>query len=384
MRMRNSLSAEALSNLIGLIYDCALEPERWPETLAHLHNELDFANASMSLIALPSGNVLLNLLSGPDSAWMELSSQYGAEVLDQWGGVAKLLTYPLDEPVVLSRVRDRSEWENNRFYREWGRPQGIHDVMAIIVARDSTSLGSVAFGRHDSAGEIGELEVEAARLLIPHVRRAVAISRLLDAKSIAASTFESALDTFAVAVILTDVDLGIVHANRAAETMLSTGDPIRCERGALALRQSAVTAALGAAVRQAAVDEAGLGRRGLGIPAAGADGAPCVLHVLPLQHGTFRPGLMPRAVAAVFVAPAASPSLVPVDALAALFDLTAAEARIFAQIAAGRTKLETATALGIERTTVKTHLEHIFLKTGAGRQADLIKLATSLALPLLS
>ena len=107
-----------------------------------------------------------------------------------------------------------------------------------------------------------------------------------------------------------------------------------------------------------------------------------MLHVLPLRHGQIRPGLVPRAVAAIFVAPTAAHISVPFDALAALYDLTGAEARVFEQIAAGRTKLETATALGIQPTTVKTHLEHIFLKTGTSRQADLIRLAHSLAIPL--
>ena len=43
---------------------------------------------------------------------------------------------------------------------------------------------------------------------------------------------------------------------------------------------------------------------------------------------------------------------------------------------------EAAEALGVEGTTVKTHLAHIFAKTGTHRQADLIALSTALALPL--
>jgi len=70
------------------------------------------------------------------------------------------------------------------------------------------------------------------------------------------------------------------------------------------------------------------------------------------------------------------------EALAALFDLTAAEARVFAHIASGMTQSEIAHTLGIEASTVKTHLLHVFSKTGTRRQADLIKLAASLALPL--
>jgi DNA-binding CsgD family transcriptional regulator len=55
---------------------------------------------------------------------------------------------------------------------------------------------------------------------------------------------------------------------------------------------------------------------------------------------------------------------------------------VFAQIAEGKTQAEIARALGIEIGTVKTHLLHIFAKTGTHRQADLVRLAASMALPL--
>ena len=283
---------------------------------------------------------------------------------------------------MLSRLRDRSEWENHRLYREWSRQLGVHDVLAIGLAHDPTLVGSCAFLRLDSVGHIGDVEIGAAWLLIPHLRRAVAISKLLDVKSVVAATFETALDTLAVAVVLTDADLRIVHANAAAQAMLASRDPIRTDRGRLALRPSDAAAALGMAVRQAANNEAAIGKRGF-IPALSANGTPCVLHVVPLNHGSSRPGLAPSAVAAIFVAPAVSPMPPPNDALAALFDLTLAEAHVFAQIAEGKTQAEIASALDIEIGTVKTHLLHIFAKTGTHRQADLVRLAASMALPLL-
>ena len=43
---------------------------------------------------------------------------------------------------------------------------------------------------------------------------------------------------------------------------------------------------------------------------------------------------------------------------------------------------EVAEALGVARTTVKTHLGRLYEKTGARRQADLVKLVAGLANPL--
>jgi DNA-binding CsgD family transcriptional regulator len=77
-----------------------------------------------------------------------------------------------------------------------------------------------------------------------------------------------------------------------------------------------------------------------------------------------------------------SPPALPGDALALLYDLTPAELRVFELIATGTTQPEIAHRLGIAPSTVKTHLLRVFAKTGCGRQADLIKLAASMALPL--
>jgi DNA-binding CsgD family transcriptional regulator len=44
---------------------------------------------------------------------------------------------------------------------------------------------------------------------------------------------------------------------------------------------------------------------------------------------------------------------------------------------------EVAPALGVAESTVKTHLGRLFLKTGAGRQADLVKIVAGYATPLI-
>jgi DNA-binding CsgD family transcriptional regulator len=70
----------------------------------------------------------------------------------------------------------------------------------------------------------------------------------------------------------------------------------------------------------------------------------------------------------------------PTDAIALVYGLTPAEARIFEMVAAGDTRTEIADRLGLAVSTVKSHLLHVFEKTGSKRQADLVKLAASLSL----
>ncbi|MFX4861103.1 helix-turn-helix transcriptional regulator, partial [Acinetobacter baumannii] len=95
-------------------------------------------------------------------------------------------------------------------------------------------------------------------------------------------------------------------------------------------------------------------------------------HVLPLRRSPMRAGLIQRAAAALFVASASGPRHLPHDALSELYDLTPAEIRIFELICEGQTRNDISALLGISVATVKSHLLHVFEKTGCRRQVDLV------------
>lgn len=381
--MGEIISAAALSSLIGLIYDAAINPGAWPRALEAVRTEMNFDNAAFSIQSLPLGDMLMNETVNIPQRYLEVMADYGAEVLDQWGGLPALMRLPLDQPSVLSRINPdavRFDLTKNRYALEWARPQGLIDVLAIPLARDDKAVGSVAFGRHERAGPISAREFEIARLLVPHLQRAATINRLLDLTALARSTFAAAIDTLSAPVLLVTAELRLIHANPAAREMLTTADLIRLRGGVVSTAVSGVTRALAVAVTQAGIDESAIGRRGLGIPIARHDGHKAALHVLPLRRG--RMAADSEAAAAVFVAQTDAPFVAPTEVVSALFGFTPAEGRIFGQIVAGRSVDEAAAALDIEIATVKSHLKRIFSKTGVRRQIDLLRIAVSLAAPV--
>ncbi|KKB12438.1 hypothetical protein VE25_07785 [Devosia geojensis] len=381
--MTATLAAQRVSDVIAMIYDCAIDPGGWTKALQALHEVLGFANAALGLNALPSGDLLLNVSSGVPDEWLALMPKYGPDMLEQWGGIERIMRYPIEEPQVHSWIRDSRTWRQNRYYAEWGGPQGLDDGMAFMVARDATTLGSIGMGRHRSMGLVTQDDVDNALLFIPHVQRSVAISRLMDIRAMTATTLEAVLDRVTAAIVLVDADLRIVHANRAAEALFAAGNPIQSAGGRLQVRTGPAMAALAEAVAQAQRNESAMAERAFGIPIRKEHAVASVLHVLPLHYGEARTGLAPRAVAAVFVAPATpSHPLNPHGTFAALFGLTGGEVAILEHVLAGRSNAETAGLLGVRESTVKTHLQHIFAKTGTHRQSELVALAASLTLPV--
>ena len=115
------------------------------------------------------------------------------------------------------------------------------------------------------------------------------------------------------------------------------------------------------------------------------DGERYVAHVLPLTSGARRrAGTSYQAVAALFVHKAALDRPSPPEAIAKAYRLTPMELRVLLAVVEVGGVPEVAEALGIAETTVKTHLGHVYEKTGAGRQADLVKLIAGFSHPLVA
>jgi DNA-binding CsgD family transcriptional regulator len=240
-------------------------------------------------------------------------------------------------------------------------------------------FGGLGFARNTLQGPFTDHELEIGGLLLPHIKRAVTISNVLDARTIEKARMTETLDALQCGVILTDERGAILYANNSAEEMLSNGSAIRGAGGILSAKAAAAGRELSSAIRLAAQDEAQIGKTGLSVRLTEPDEAPRFAHVLPMNGSELRTRLQPTAAAAVFIA---KPEVGDGAALAAAFGLTPAETQVFSSLLAGRTRSETADHLGITLATAKTHLINIFAKTGVKRQAELMRLVSRVLPPV--
>lgn len=375
------VSPGLVSDLVAAIYDCAIDPTRWPGTLEAIVGATGFASAALAVNELPSMKILIHSTAGIEPHWLARMGDYADDLAGMWGGLDNVMSAPIDAVHVNSDYISPEKRRTFAYYRECLEPQGYVDGVVLILARDPRAIGSLGFNWSVGQGPIGDRQKELCRLFLPHLQRATAISRLLDVQALARAGLAATLNALRAGVVLVTRDLRIVHANDAANAAMQRGEAVRSREGRFLVDDPVAGAALARAVRLAADDETGIGRRGLGIPAGRGAGRPLALHVLPLRHGALRRGLIPDAAAAIFVSDLAAGPDAPLEMLAALFDLTTAESKVFQLIAAGETRERAAEMLGIRLSTVKTHLVRIYAKTGASRAADLVKLAARLATP---
>ena len=366
------------SELIGAIYDAVIDKRLWEDALERLRQRFDFRMVVLAVHALPRGHAIVQATVNIPAGYRERLADYNDEIMALWGGPKRMAMMPLEEPTLNTSVIAAADWMSNRFYLEWARPLGLVDQIGMILARDRTLFGSLGLSIHTSRRPISETDLDELRLLGPHLRRAVVISRMLDVAVDAATTFQSTIDATTTAIILVDAALRIVHANAAASAMLAVGDPVLSHNGRVTLRQELLPGQLQRAVEGAARDEASLGRRGMAIPARLLDGTAAAISILPLERRSLRGDSNSRAVAAIFVADPAEPPAILTDAMRLLYDLTPTEQRVFQLVVQGENTSAMAAQLGIGVGTVRTHLLRIFRKTGHRSRTGLMRLSRTL------
>ncbi|RUU14536.1 hypothetical protein EOD08_29975, partial [Mesorhizobium sp. M6A.T.Ca.TU.002.02.2.1] len=370
--MAKALSHHELSKLIGSIYDCALDPERWEHALAGIRDALNAQTAVLHLDDLTNDRLLIHRTVGIEPYWLEQQAKHIPEIHARL--IEDLSTWPsLDVPHVVSRHIPQTYLETSRYFQEWLKPQGLIDVMSFFLIHTPTRLAGFAIARHKRQGIITGREIKLGGLLLPHVRRSVMISNMLDMGTIERARMAEALDALTCAVVLTNGRGAILHANHAAKHMLRNGGPVQDVHGILQAKIPSASRELHSAIMLAAQDDASIGKTGVAVLLTEPGLPPVFARVLPMAGGDLRAGMDPASVAAVFIGNAPDEHDAA-DMLATAFGLTLAETRVLASLLAGHTLAETGASLHIASTTTKTHLDNIFQKTGVSRQADLMRL----------
>lgn len=365
-----------LSDTIAAIYDAAIDPGRWEKALEVTAAFVGGRTASIGISDTVTHKTLIRCSWGVPQSFQDSYAQY----------VATMPFYQLyaqmqvEEVKAGSQMYDMDVFHASAFYKEWAGPQGLEDVAALCIMNDRRRFGMFGVNTGIERDLVGPRELERLSLLAPHVRRAAAISDLLDVNALVATQLEDALDVVSAGILLVGQDLNVIHANGAASRHLGEASALVSSRGRLSARSPHTHAALARAVNLASQGDQAMGRAGFCLPAPGHSGDPRILHVLPVAHGAARRSMAPKAVAAVFVAPETVPAASS-DALAALFDLSRAEARAMAAIGDGKSQSEAAAVLGVSENTIKTHLNAIYRKTGLSRRAEIVDLVGSLRLP---
>jgi len=379
-RQRMTSRESQLSQFIGEIYDAALDPALWPGVMERICR---FVGGSIANLYIHDSNrqgAALVHSYGQDPHYLQL-------YLEKY--VRMNPVYPVSSFIEVGEVFDgygqvpHDEMQESRFYQEWLKPQGIVDVLVTNLEKSGSSIAALAVLLTENDAPLDEQTFERMELIVPHVRRAVLIGKVIDWHKVEIAALAGAVDALATAVFLLNEQGGIVHVNSAGRRVLERGDMLRAPNNILIASDPGVHKTLRDAFAAAQRGDAAVGAKAVAVPFARSDGEQYVGHVLPLTSGARQvAGNVHSAAAALFLR---KPELdVPssLEVLAKLYRLTPSEVRVLHAIVEDGSIPSVAEVLGISQATVKTHLHHLFQKTGTNSQSELVKLVAGAASPL--
>ncbi len=368
-----------LLEIVAELYDCAIEPTRWPQALERLATACGSPAAAVSLQDPLKREVLVMEAWGFDPTF--------EQAMNQAVPINPLMTsgwfMDIDEPYTGVSFLGRDEYYQTRFYRQVLRPFGYCDAAVTVFAKTSNRFGAVSLPHTTAQGEWNADQLQEVRILAPHIRRAVAIADLLGARALQQDMLSATLDLLAVGIVLVDAEARIAHANRAGLSYLDARSALRRDGDQLSARDpKAANELKGAIIAMASGREASLPRAGIAIPIRAADGGDLAAWVLPLDTGLRNELAAPfDATAAVFIRELGDTTAFPGELFVKRYGITPAECRVLMMLVQGLTVAEACDALGVTEPTVKTHLSRLFAKTGTNGQSDLMRLAVSALAP---
>ncbi|OWJ58689.1 helix-turn-helix transcriptional regulator [Inquilinus limosus] len=358
---------DPLSDLIGRVYDAGTDPAAWQQALTEICRWAGGDVAQILVFEAGAPAPFFNVAVGYDAA------AHARYLRDYALQDPRLPAWRRLPPTVqpCHHVVDPA-WLDRQDFGAFLDESNCRWTMGAIDPAFAGVAG-ISVRRPRRAGPFTPEEVRRFDLVVPHIRRSLALMQRIEGLAGRARAAEDVLDRFDRAVVLLGADGRVVHVNALADRLIESG---RLQLRGRRLRSADPGEAAALRGLIAATLEPGPRSGGVKLLAAGV---PLIASACRLPD--CRPAALaaPQAAAALFLAPGGGGRDDFGDILPALFGLSRAEVRLAAALHEGFSLSEIAERLELSRETLRTQLRSVFDKTGTRRQGPLIRLLTDLA-----
>jgi DNA-binding CsgD family transcriptional regulator len=359
-----------LSDLIGHLYDAAIDDRLWTGIASRIAGAFD----STSAVVKMHGGDDVDLFDTTDNLVVAPGNRSLAEHWhrnDLW--VERSIAFGMSRVITSDDLVSPAETKRNGFYQDWLRQLGIYHMVGAVFPAGHDRVGVLGIHRPRKAGHYADADRQKVEILLPHLQRALQLGQRLAGTSLAQASSFDTLDSLGVGVLVVGRSRRIVHANAVAEDILRDNPEIGVLNGRLVARDHSLNTRLAILVRDNLHTAHGDPVRSMAALAFPRDAQmPLTLAITPLRPiGSRWIGQPPMAL--VFMRDPER-STIQSDQLCDLFGLTRTEAVVAADLAHGRSLAQIAESHRVGLATVRSHLKKILAKTGTNRQAEVVAL----------
>lgn len=366
---------EAMLRLIDQIYDAAMSPSEWPHTLASIAEQFHCPIVDILGQDKRSGEALFAITHNAE----HLIPDYSAHYVYINPRLAHGKAHP-ELPVTYDYMHSSdAEMDRSEFYNWLEREGDVRYTVSARIQDCPSALVSASLNFGKRQGHPDTPIIKRLQALQPHLRRAVGVTRRLEAEQLGTQALGEAVDALSTGVLLLDHEGKTAHVNRAAQQMLAAQDGLTAIRGALRATKPADNRKLWQAIAAASASplpEAHQGRATVSITRpSGAPPYEILIAPVGRQAGFAFAGEV-RTLLLISVPQAPAPP--SREILQSHYDLTPAEVRLCEAMRDGAETSALADRLGVSVGTVRTRLKQVMAKTDTHRRAELVALLGAL------
>ena len=363
-----------LHDLIDRIYASAVRPEVWSEVLRGV-SELFGGSPVLGEIYLPR-------VSGKPAEGVGLQEEYTTRFVQDMTNLlpwaTRVESHFSDRFRLMSEGLPGLELAGSEFYEQWMKPQGLAPVwpaILSIMAESGEMVAGLSVFRREGEEPISEAEMRRADVLVSHFHRAFRMRMRLDAAHHARVPVADALDRLPLGMLVLDGNRHVLIENASAARVLALEDGIEIRSAGLAAADARENTKLHQLIKAALESTEGQSLNGTSFMQISRPSGrqPLSVMVSPLLSAPAG-ALSSEAVVACFISDPEAGHVPTLEALGQIYGLTPAEAEVVQLLAKGLPLDEIAADRGISLNTVRSHLKHIFSKTGTSRQGELLGL----------
>ncbi len=372
MRQREDKEA-ALREVVALLYEAAVNPQEWAGALDHMYQLFDSMAAHFFLWD--------QALDQPVESRGSATYLGREEALGYYLRIDPrrllLARQPAGSTLLCHEHFDDAFVRRNEFFQDFSLPLGRRYLMATNVLQAGPTTSVLAVLRSPRQGPFGAADHAMLERLRPHLQRVARVHGRLEQQRRESELGRDLLDGVQTCLIATDAAARVVRMNQAAETMLRAGNALRIVSGRLVAWTHSQTETLHRLIHAATVTQAGEATDGGSMIIDGRSDSRHGLMVMPLSRRSTILGKPERPLALLTMNSLEQPAGDDRH-LIEMFGLTPAEARLAAEIAAGKRLDHLAQEHGVRMPTLRTQIRAIYGKTGTSRQAELAHLVSNL------
>jgi DNA-binding CsgD family transcriptional regulator len=366
---------DQFSNLVSDIYDAALDPVLWDQTLKRVFCLAGGNNAALVVYDRDKRRRPHIIAANFDPVQKHKYDEH----YSQLDPLAFILERSRVGAIVTSRKVINEAQRRGEFYTDWAYPNETGDTIFVNILAEAGMVCTFMMGHPWSSEPFATPEVlQLVRLLAPHLQRSMQAQLGFSCLTLVKDGALDLVDQWRHGCVLVSLTGSALYANRAANQIAASRDGLSLGAGGLKAVQAADDAALQRLIRQACTGNGQEPRSGSRLAISRGSGRkPYTIQVLPLKSSRVCFGGSPPAALILIIDHGAEAHLPTVE-LRDLYSLTPAEAEVALLVLRGQGLQLVADELCVSLSTVRVHLQRVFEKTGTHRQAELVRLLIEL------